>query len=178
MSTETSAENAEPSTVTSDDVVWLTLDQQQSWRTFIEGTMRLNEALNRDLEQKQGVSMNEYEILVRLSESDNNTMRMSELADNLAHSRSRITHTVRRMSDRGLVERQTCEGDGRGVNCVLTERGYQALVASAPDHVRAVRKLFVDHLTPEEFDTLGKAMEKVTMACLDNRDGQQTCNEE
>ena len=153
MSTETS------------EIPWLSDDQQVSWRAYLEGSSRLAEALNRDLERDSALSLNEYEVLVRLSENSSWTMRMSHLADSLAHSRSRVTHTVRRLEERGLVDRVSCVADGRGVNAVLTDAGYEVLVDAAPNHVRSVRQHLVDALTAEQLTVLGEAMERVSQAC-------------
>lgn len=139
-------------------VPWLTSEQQQSWRAYLLGTARLNDALTRQLDAAVGLSMSEYEVLVRLSESPEQTLRMSELADSLVHSRSRLTHTVTRLERRGLVRRETCLADGRGVNCVMTPEGYALLVDAAPGHVRAVRAHLVDLLGEDEFRALGEAM--------------------
>ena len=141
-----------------DAVRWLSADEQRSWRAYLLGSARLTEALTRQLETEAQVSLSEYEILVRLSESEQRTLRMSELAASLVHSRSRLTHTVSRMERRGLVRRQNCTVDGRGVNCVLTDEGYALLRAVAPGHVRAVRAHLVDRLTPAQFEALGEAM--------------------
>lgn len=137
---------------------WLDEEQQRHWRAYLLGAARLNDALNRQLEADSGLSIGEYEVLVRLSESPERTARMSELADSLVHSRSRLTHTVSRMQRRGLVERRTCLVDGRGVNCVMTDAGMALLAAAAPGHVRAVRTHLVDLLTDEQFRVLGEAM--------------------
>lgn len=147
------------------EVLWLSDEQQASWRSFLEGTARLGETLNRDLEADSDLSLNEYEVLVRLSESPNRTLRMSHLADTLAHSRSRVTHTIRRMEERGLVARESCMVDGRGVNCALTPGGEAALLAAAPHHVRSVRRHLVDVLTAEQLAVLGEAMGRVSLAC-------------
>jgi len=147
------------------DPRWLDADEQQSWRSYLEGSLRLAEALNRDLETTKGLSLNEYEVLVRLSEQPGRTMRMAALAESLAHSRSRLTHTVRRMGERGLVERTTCTMDGRGVNCTMTPHGHETLVDAAPRHVAAVRAFLVDRISPEEFAALGRAMAKVAEVC-------------
>ncbi len=147
------------------EVPWLSTAEQRAWRQFLEGTMRLNDVLHRDLERDCGLSLAEYEVLVRLSEAPGRALRMSVLAASLAHSRSRATHTVRRMSERGLVQRVACPGDGRGVNCVMTEEGFALLVASAPAHVRSVRRHLVDRLTAQEFLTLGACLDKVAQAC-------------
>lgn len=146
---------------------WLDEEQQGSWRSFLEGSARLTEALNRDLDAESDLSLHEYEVLVRLSESAEWTLRMSALADSLAHSRSRVTHTVRRLEDRGLVRRQACAADGRGVECLLTDTGMQTLADAAPHHVRSVRRHMVDVLSPEQLRTLGQAMALVAEACRD-----------
>ncbi|MCR1982680.1 MarR family transcriptional regulator [Cellulosimicrobium cellulans] len=149
---------------------WLDTEQQRLWRAYLDGTVRFIEALGRDHEERSDVSLNEYELLVRLSESPDHTLRMSALADGLARSRSRVTHTVARMEARGLVRRSASSGDRRGVNCVMTSEGYRVLVASAPAHVAAVRRYLVDVLTPEQFRALGEAMAAVAEACKADRD--------
>lgn len=146
---------------------WLDLDQQRLWRAYLDGTIRFVEALTRYHELNSPVSLNEYELLVRLSESPDRTARMSVLADGLARSRSRITHTVARMESRGLVERCAADGDRRGVDCRMTEVGYRLLEAAAPNHVAAVRRYMVDALTPGQFEALGAAMAAVAEACLE-----------
>lgn len=146
---------------TDEPVRWLTVEQQQAWRAYLSGSARLSEALTRQLEQDAGLSLSEYEILVRLSETPEHTLRMSELASSLVHSRSRLTHTVTRLERRALVRRETCLADGRGVNCVMTDEGYALLVAAAPGHVRAVRAHLVDLLTDDQMLALGAAMERV-----------------
>lgn len=145
-----------------DEVRWLDADQQVHWRAFLTGSAIVTAALSAQLEADSGLSLSEYEVLVRLSETSDHTLRMSQLADGLVHSRSRLTHTVSRMERRGLVERQACEGDGRGVNCHMTDKGFQALVEAAPGHVMAVRRVLVDVLSEEQFAALGEAMAIVT----------------
>jgi DNA-binding MarR family transcriptional regulator len=132
-----------------------------SWRSLLTGTSALFAALNQDLEEAAGLSLNEYEILVRLSESNDRTLRMSVLADGLVHSRSRITHTVRRMEQMGLVVRQSAVDDGRGVDCRMTDDGYARLVTAAPIHVESVRRRLVDVVTPSELAAMGEAFERV-----------------
>ena len=144
---------------------WLDTTQQQQWRALLTGTSALFAALNHDLETGTDLTLNEYEVLVRLSEEPNRTLRMSALAEELVHSRSRVTHTIRRMEERGLVVRESCIADGRGVNCTLTDAGEAALVAAAPRHVTSVRRHLVDVLTPEQLVVLGEAMERVSLAC-------------
>ena len=150
---------------TVDDTFWLDDDQQRYWRSFLDGSARFVEALSREHEDLSSLTLGEYELLVRLSEAADHTLRMSALADGLARSRSRVTHTVHRMEQRGLVRRAASVGDGRGVNCVMTEAGYAELVASAPGHVTAVRRYLVDVLTPAQLRHLGEAMEAIAEAC-------------
>lgn len=140
---------------------WLDTEQQQAWRAYLLGTARVTEALNRQLEADSGVSLSEYEILVRLSEAPGRTIRMSELARSVMHSRSRLTHTVSRMERRGLVRRQACAEDGRGVNCAMTPQGYALLVEAAPGHVEAVRTNLVDLLAADDVHVLGRIMARV-----------------
>jgi len=149
--------------VAAGEVVWLTAEQQAQWRSFRQGVARLLGVLEHELEAKSGLSTHEYEVLVRLSETPDRTLRMAQLADNLAHSRSRLTHTIRRMEEQGLVTRLPCVEDARGVNCTMTEKGWQVLVAAAPSHVQSVRDHLVDVLTPEQFAALGDAMETVRL---------------
>lgn len=147
--------------MTDDAAPWLSVEQQGSWRAFLQGASRLIEGLNRQLERDAGLSVSEYEILARLSETPGRTLRMSDLAIGLVHSRSRLTHTVGRLESRALVERRPCPDDRRGVNCAMTDAGYELLAAAAPGHVRAVRELLVDPLTEAELRALGEAMAKV-----------------
>ncbi|MEV7973623.1 MarR family transcriptional regulator [Cellulomonas sp. NPDC089187] len=146
------------------DVKWLSDDEQGWWRAYRDGTARLLDVLGHELERDTGLSLGEYEVLVRLSEAPERTLRMSELAGELAHSRSRLTHTIRRMENAGLVERTPCAQDARGVNCTMTPAGHQRLVAAAPSHVTSVRTYLVDALTTEQMRALGEAMAAVGAA--------------
>ena len=111
-----------------------------------------------------GLQLTEYEILAALSESPDRRLRMSAIADWVVHSRSRLTHTARRLENRGWVRRQAYVGDRRGVELVLTDAGSEVVVETAPTHVRSVRANLVDPLSREEFLALGQAMESVRRA--------------
>ncbi len=142
-------------------VRWLDPSQQRDWRALVMGTTLLFDRLDEDLSRHHGVSLTEYEILVRLSERDGRRMRMAQLADSLAHSRSRVTHTVGRLQDSGLVERIKSPEDGRGVVCAMTDRGWLLLQNVAPTHVRGVRELLVDLVAPEDLEAMGRVMNAV-----------------
>src|SRR3954447_26666084 len=133
---------------------WLDADQQASWRAFAVGVTLLLDRLDADLQRTFDLSLTEYKILVRLSERPERSMRMAQLADALAHSRSRVTHTVARMQNAGLVLRSTSPEDGRGIVCRLTERGHDVLVEAAPVHVQGVRHYLVDIADRDDFAAL------------------------
>jgi DNA-binding MarR family transcriptional regulator len=140
---------------------WLDADQQRSWRALVMGTTLLMDRLDADLRSAFGLSLTEYEILVRLSETPGHQMRMAQLADAMCHSRSRVTHTVSRMEDAGLVSRVESPDDRRGVVATMTERGYALLVKAAHVHVTGVRENIVDLASDEDFAALGRVMNAV-----------------
>ena len=140
---------------------WLDQHEQTVWRAYLETTQLLWDRLARELDTDSDLPLPEYEILVRLSEAVGGQLRMSDVADMLVHSRSRLTHTVTRMERRGFVERRRCPDDGRGVLCVITEAGRAALVAAAPVHVEGVRSHLFDQLDDGEVAVLGRALTRV-----------------
>ncbi|WP_308165300.1 MarR family transcriptional regulator [Nocardia sp. NBC_01377] len=143
---------------------WLDPAQQRAWRAYIDGNQRMNAALNRQLQTDSDLSLPEYRILVLLSEAPDNRLRMSELADGVLSSRSRLTHQIRRMEDQHLVRRNTCEDDGRGVIAELTEEGMRCLEAAAPRHVEAVRRDFIDLLTPDQLEVIADVFARIDAA--------------
>lgn len=139
---------------------WLTASQQRVWRTFLDGVARLQQELDADL-RAFGLDLAEYEVLVRLSEADGYALRMSDLAGAARQSRSRLTHTVSRMEEKGLVTRSPYPGDRRGVVATLTDDGFALLDRAAPVHVAGVRRLLVDAVAPDDYEALGRAMRAV-----------------
>lgn len=140
---------------------WLTDAQQRSWRAFLGGVTVLMDSLDRDLRNHHALSLPEYEILVRLSEAPRRTLRMAELADLVALSRSRLTHTVKRLEAADILRRERCDADGRGVQAVLTARGVRLLKQAADTHVRGVQEHLVAHASRQELATIGAVMERV-----------------
>ena len=143
-----------------DDPVWLTTDQQKIWRSWLGAVAKIDRYLDEDLRQ-HGLDLGEYEILVCLSEAPDRKLRMSELAEAVRQSRSRLTHAVSRMEKRGLVTRTSAPDDRRGVIATLTDEGFELLSAAAPSHVAAVRHILVDAMGPERYAELGRAMDAV-----------------
>ncbi|MHA6797890.1 MarR family winged helix-turn-helix transcriptional regulator [Bounagaea algeriensis] len=127
-----------------------------AWRSYIVGSALLEHRLNRELQAEHELSIAEYEILVRLSEQSDRRMRMRELAEDVAHSKSRISHEVRRLERAGWVTRLDCEEDGRGVFAILTDAGWDKLRSAAPWHVAGVREHMIDLLTEEEQEVLAR----------------------
>jgi DNA-binding MarR family transcriptional regulator len=140
---------------------WLDSEQQLAWRAYLLGTARLMAKLDDDLRQF-GLGINDYEILVRLSEAPERRLRMAELADRLHQSRSRLTHTVGRLEAADLVRRTSCKSDKRGVWAELTEAGFTLLEQAAPSHVEGVREHLVDLATPEDFAAVGRVFDAVS----------------
>ena len=144
-----------------DDTPWLDIEQQRVWRAFLGGTTVLMDRLDRDMRTQHGLSMPEYEILVRLSEAPGRAIRMAELADAVSHSRSRVTHTIARLEREGIVLRGNCSDDGRGVSAVLTDHGFSVLEAAAHTHVRGVHDYLIANADADQLAALGQVMDKV-----------------
>lgn len=140
---------------------WLDKPEDRAWRGYRRMRALLDLQVNRDLAHDAGLSEPDYDVLSNVSESPDRSMRMNELAARMLWTRTRVSHHVRRMEQRGLVTRAACEGDARGAMVVLTEAGRQAIVAAAPDHVRSVRENLIDLLSPEQLETLANVAETV-----------------
>jgi DNA-binding MarR family transcriptional regulator len=136
------------------DVRWLDEREGRAWRAFLLGTQLLMDQLDRELIQHVGVPHTYYAIMVVLSEQPHRALRMSEIADRLCFSKSRLTHAIGRLEERGWVERVACPTDRRGQIAVLTDAGLEALRSAAPTHVAGVREHLFDRLTPEQVEQL------------------------
>jgi len=148
---------------------WLTDDEQAAWGTYIRLAKMLMRQLDRDL-HPFGLSTNDYEILVELSEAPENRLRMTELADLTAQSRSRLSHQITRMEAKGLVGRVACDGDKRGTFAVITPRGMATIERVAPSHVDSVRQHFIDHIPPADLAVLTAAYRPVMTRLRNIRD--------
>ncbi|MFN3219425.1 MAG: MarR family winged helix-turn-helix transcriptional regulator [Acidimicrobiales bacterium] len=145
-------------------VPWLDADEQQAWRAYLEATTRVTDRLNDDLKRAFGLTLEDYEVLVFLSEAPDRRMRMADLAGALLASRSRLTYRIDRLETAGLVARRPCPSDGRAIWAELTELGYQRLVEAAPLHVRGVRAALSDHFTRDEWLRFGSILRTVADA--------------
>ena len=143
--------------------MWLNTDEQRVWRTYVRMSSLLPAQLNRQLQQDSGLTLPEYEVLVQLSEAPGGRLRPFQICEALTWEQSRLSHQLTRMQHRGLVDREECEADGRGAFVVLTPAGAEAIAATAPGHVAAVRSLIFDRLT----DAQRAAFEEACTAVVD-----------
>lgn len=141
-------------------VRWLTDDEQESWRAVLRFAVGLIDHLEADLRGRD-LDHADYEVLVHLSEAPDRRLRMTELANRVLVSKSRLTYRVDQLVDAGLVRRERCEADRRGSFAVLTSKGLHVLERLAPVHVQGVRDVLVDRLSADEFATLGRIAAKL-----------------
>ena len=149
-----------------DDVRWLNEREERAWRSLQFMQMRLEGELARQLTADSGLSYPDYLVLVALTDRQDGRMRLFELGDALGWEKSRLSHHVARMTERGLVTKEKCDSDRRGAFVVITKRGRKEIEAAAPGHVTVVRRLFVDRLTPAQLDAMGEAA-GIVLATLD-----------
>jgi DNA-binding MarR family transcriptional regulator len=133
---------------------WLSADEQVIWRNFITACGSLLAAVDGQLQRDSGMPLAYYEILVRLSESPSRSLRMTQLAEASSSSKSRVSHAVARLEERGWVRRTDCPTDRRGQIAELTDEGFAALSAAAPGHVEQVRRSLFDPLSAEQLRQL------------------------
>ena len=149
---------------------WLNEREERAWRALQFMQMRLTGRLARDLAATSELSYPDYVVLVALTDRADGRMRLFELGGVLGWEKSRLSHHVARMAERGLVTKEKCGEDRRGAYVVVTKRGRQAIEAAAPRHLETVRRLFIDRLTPRQLDTIGAAAEAVLAGLGDEDD--------
>lgn len=140
---------------------WLTDAEQYAWRNWLAVSTQLPAMLHRQLQRDSALSLQDFEVLVHLTETGDHRARVSDLAGTLQWERSRLSHHIKRMETRGLVVREECPDDGRGAFVVLTDAGRVAIEAAAPEHARTVKDLVFSSLTKRELETFTTATEKV-----------------
>jgi DNA-binding MarR family transcriptional regulator len=133
---------------------WLTSDEQVAWRSLLSVMVLLLDHLDRDLARDAGLSHAAYAVLANLSEAPERALRLSELAEILWTSRTRVTYLIDRLEKSGLVRREVVATDRRGIRAVLTDQGCAAVAQAAPFHIESVRQRVFDHLTPQQVGQL------------------------
>lgn len=137
-------------------VQWLTAEQQDVWRAVISMNELLAVTLERELIQSAGLSLADYAVLVTLSEATDHTLQSRNLACALLWEKSRLSHQVKRMEKRGLVQRIACATDARAAMVRLTSEGLKTIRKAAPSHVATVRQILFEPLTAAEAQELGR----------------------
>jgi DNA-binding MarR family transcriptional regulator len=143
------------------EVRWLTEREERAWRALQRMQLQVNAVLARRLAADSSLSYQDYVVLVALTDEDAGRLRLFELGELLGWEKSRLSHHLARMVDRGLVRKEQCRTDRRGAFVSVTARGRRAIEAAAPGHVAAVREVVIDRLTPAQLDALGEASEAV-----------------
>jgi DNA-binding MarR family transcriptional regulator len=148
---------------------WLDDAEARAWRGYMRMRTLLHAQIVRDLAREAGLSGPDYDVLSNVSEADGRRARLSDLAARMAWSKSRLSHHITRMEQRGLVTREDCASDGRGAFVVLTDAGLRAIQAAAPGHVASVRRHFIDLLSREQLDALADISQTVVRRLSDER---------
>jgi len=153
---------------------WLSEREQAAWRSFVQACESVFAATDAQLIRDSGLPHGYYEILVHLSEAPGRALRMTQLATASAYSKSRLSHAVARLEERGWVERRNCPTDRRGQIAQLTDEGFAALAAAAPGHVEQVRRSLIDVLAPDQIEHLREISAAIIAA---GSGGSQACDE-
>jgi DNA-binding MarR family transcriptional regulator len=130
------------------------VDQLRVWREYIETAEIMRNRLSAQLQGESALSSGDYQVLLALSEAPQRTLRSAELAAVIEWERSRLSHHLGRMEKRGLIARAACADDPHGVDVTGTRDGMEQLRAASVPHLRAVKELFIDALTPEQLDAV------------------------
>ena len=154
-----------------DEPRWLDEREALAWRGFISMQSQLRRRLARQMQADDGLSEADFEVLVRLSEAPDGRQRVFELAQASEWEKSRLSHHLSRMAQRGLVVRQTCPTDSRGAFVMLTDAGRRAIDQAAPKHVEHVRRWFIDVLSPEQLDAMAGIAQDVLAGLGEQPDG-------
>jgi DNA-binding MarR family transcriptional regulator len=155
---------------------WLDDEEARAWRTFLEMRRELDSVLEGQLTRDAGLSAADYALLVPLSEEPTAQLRARDLARVVGWEKSRLSHQVRRMEQRGLIHRLQCPTDGRGSFIRLTDAGRRAIEDAAPNHVDKVRAVFFDQLSRNDIRTLIRISERVLDRLSAERRLDPTCD--
>ena len=135
--------------------------ERDLWRSFFVMRRQLELTLERRLQADAGISTADFEILMSLLDEPAQQLRAGQIGDIIGWEKSRVSHQITRMEQRGLVTRRECGDDARGVWVVLTEEGSRAVLSAGSDRRDAVRQYFFDVLTDDEKQTMLEVSRKV-----------------
>jgi len=160
---------------------WLDAREHTAWRAYLDMNALLTARLNKEMQDESGISISDFSVLVALSEHPEGRMRVLELARALGWEKSRLSHQLTRMQQRGLVDRSNCNEDRRGAFIVLTDQGRRTVEAAAPRHVESVRRYLFDELSTEQVDALGTiakgVVDRLIATCPGTGEGCETFGE-
>lgn len=143
------------------DANTLSSEEWRIWQLFLRGSALIQEQVNQDAVRDAGLSVNEFEVLAAVSAATDHKVRMSHLAQDLVHSRSRLTHAVRRLEEKGYVARLKCSDDGRGIFCALTDSGKRKFAQAQPVLAGAVQRRFIERFSEAEYAQLGVLLDRL-----------------
>jgi DNA-binding MarR family transcriptional regulator len=143
------------------DSPWLSPKQLRAWLAYMRVQLRMNYEINRQLQRDSDLSLADYHVLNALSMAPDHKMQVTDLAAMIGWERSRLSHHLRRLSQRGLAKRVPSEDDGRATDAVLTKKGMNAMVEAAPGHAMLVKKLFFEPLPDELVAPFTAALEHI-----------------
>ena len=138
-------------------------EELEAWALFLHAHANVLRLLEDELDEKRGLALTSYEVLLRLSGAER-PWRMHQLADSLFLSRSGATRLVEKLEKDGLVRREMCEGDRRGIQVAVTPKGEKALREAMPVHMKGIEEHFLRHLTPTEVAHFRSAFSKIVDA--------------
>jgi DNA-binding MarR family transcriptional regulator len=139
------------------------LDEEElaAWRGMLRAHAELVRTLDAELAREHDLPLSSYEVLLYLNDSDDGRMRMSDLADSVLLSRSGLTRLVDRLERQGLLRRERCTSDARGLFAEITPEGRRAFAAARKTHLDGVRRLFLERFSRDELRTLGGLWQKL-----------------
>ena len=140
---------------------WLDEQEMLIWRAFLYCSSGVLRHLGTSIKAASGLTLDDYEVLVHLSEADDRRMRMTELSERLLNSQSRLTQRIDRLVERGLVRREKCPEDRRGMFACLSDQGMRTIEGLAPIHLDDVRHWLIDLIEPGEREVVAAVLERV-----------------
>ena len=145
------------------DVQWLTDEEQRLWRSILNAKRAVDRSIDLQLQESLDISTADFSVLVVLSEAENNVVRMRTLCESLDWDRSRMSHQITRMERRGLVTKERCACDNRGIDVTLTEHGRNVIEKAAPNHVKLVRHVLFDVLGENiDYQGISAVLDRIT----------------
>ena len=159
------------------DVPWLSDEEQRLWRSILNAKRAVDRSIDLQLQDSLDISTADFSVLVVLSEAEDNVVRMRTLCESLEWDRSRMSHQITRMERRGLVTKERCACDNRGIDVTLTEHGRTVIEKAAPNHVKLVRHVVFDVLSENiDYQGISAVLDKIAAtanaAVTDSVDGK------